>query len=144
MLKFLAPTASAAVVAAALTACAPVESGPAKDTVLAPGSSYQITRIGPMAAPENTTLMVAADGTALSGQGPCNPWTGTMGRVDGQLTITSQRTAAMACIDDGRNAADTALHEALANVTNAYLTSPDGDVAMTASNGVAQLLLTRN
>lgn len=144
MHRFFAPMAGSALALAALVACAPVETGPDRQSVLAPGSSYTITRIGTMDAPANTTLEVGADGMQLSGQGPCNPWTGEMTRIEGTLSITSQRTAAMACIEDARNAGDMALHQALANVSRAYLTSPDGDVAMAASSGVAQVLLTRN
>ncbi|MFN3275193.1 MAG: META domain-containing protein [Paracoccus sp. (in: a-proteobacteria)] len=111
----------------ALSACD--REAPGTGAMLAPGSSYLVHQIDGMAAPEGVTLEIPEAGR-IAGQAPCNRYFAGFEQDAASLAIGAVGATRMACLDDGRMAAETAFLSALEAVTTAAPGAQAGQIAL--------------
>ncbi|MFN3526177.1 MAG: META domain-containing protein [Paracoccus sp. (in: a-proteobacteria)] len=111
----------------ALAACDDSPASPA--VTLSPGTSYLVSQIDGAAAPEGVTLTIPEAGR-LAGQAPCNRYFAGFEQDDAALAVTAAGATRMACMDDGRMAAETAFLSALEAVTTATPGPEAGQIAL--------------
>lgn len=111
----------------ALSACD--SEAPETAAMLAPGGSYLVSQIDGTPAPEGVTLEIPEAGR-IAGQAPCNRYFAGFEQDGATLAISAAGATRMACLDDGRMAAETAFLTALEAVTTVAPGAQAGQIAL--------------
>lgn len=127
--------AALALATGTLAAC---QETPSDAPILSPGDSWQVLRIGEIAAPDGVTLEVVEAGR-LAGQAPCNRWFAGFTQTGTSLEIGAAGATRMACLAPDRAEAETAFFAALESSTVIAPGPEAGQV--TLSDGTRALLV---
>lgn len=111
----------------ALSACD--SNSPDNTAMLSPGSLYMVSQIDGTPAPEGVTLEIPEAGR-IAGQAPCNRYFAGFEQDGATLAIGAAGATRMACLDDGRMAAETAFLGALEAVTTVAPGPEAGQIAL--------------
>lgn len=119
---------------AVLAACQ--DPGERSVAMLRPGSSFAVARIDGALAPDGTTLEVGERGR-VTGQAPCNRYSGQLTEQGGAMTVSGLVMTRMACAEPDRNLAEMRFGLALGSITAARrsgdaiaLIDPEGKVRL--------------
>ena len=105
------------------------------------GAHFTVARLDGNAAPDGMTLDVGESGR-ITGQAPCNRYSGMLFAKNGAMTISGVTTTRMACADPARTHAETRFVNALGAITGTRK-AVDGGVALIDTEDRERIVLMR-